>query len=291
MTFLPSIDILSAIEPLLLGAGLLAFVRVKAYKTFPAFFTYLIFRLSIYLILDILLHAARWGVVEKHAAYAAYYYIYWPSYIAGAWVAFLVIQEIFRHIMSPAPGLGRLGLVVFRWVIVTSVLASLALSILPAHINGNLLIAITSGLMRCMSILELCLLAFIVLFMQTLDISLKSRDFGVALGLATIAAAELFGSAFAFGHSSMASIANYCSQIAVTLAMCIWIGYFLKRIAEPEPGALPSSSPLRRWNEIASALGHPAPQIALGTSTDFFLQDVEKAVDRVLEKNPMNAAR
>jgi hypothetical protein len=48
---------------------------------------------------------------------------------------------------------------------------------------------------------------------------------------------------------------------------------------------------LRRWNEIAGALTPSAPQFTLGPSpSNFFLQDVEKAVDRVLEKNSGNSA-
>jgi hypothetical protein len=44
---------------------------------------------------------------------------------------------------------------------------------------------------------------------------------------------------------------------------------------------------LQKWNEIAVALGKPAPHIALGQPepSPFFLQDVEAVVDRVLSRN------
>jgi hypothetical protein len=62
----------------------------------------------------------------------------------------------------------------------------------------------------------------------------------------------------------------------------------------PEPKRtavrLESSSQLQKWNEIAVALGKPAPQIALGQPdpAPFFLQDVERVVDRVLSRNELD---
>jgi hypothetical protein len=277
----------------LLGAALCAFVRAKAYKTFPAFGAFLIFRLGTDLALDLVLQSAKLAVLQPHPAYVIYYYSFWISYVVGAVIVFLVIQEIFVHLMKPLPGLGRLGLVAFRWVTLMSVLVAVALSILPGGtMKWTLVVSATSGVMRCMSVLELCLLAFVVIAMQTFHLSPRSRDFGVALGLALIASAELFSSAFAFGHSTMATAANYSGQIASVLAACIWATYFfLAPDPETKPVALPVSSQLLRWNQVASALGHPPPQIALGAySTHFFLQDVEKAVDKVLENNPVNPA-
>jgi hypothetical protein len=165
------------------------------------------------------------------------------------------------------------------------------MSIFPAGLNQNLLVVATSGAMRCMSILELCLLVFILLSMQTLHLSLKSKEFGIALGLAMIASAELGGSAFAFGHSTMASVANYASQIVVTLAAAVWAVTFSRPAVERQAIQLAQSSPLHRWNEVARALAEPAQQIALGSSLQgtFFLQEVEKAVDKVMERNSMNA--
>jgi hypothetical protein len=283
-------EFLSLIEPLLLAATWSAFARSKAYRGLPAFGAYLTCRLAVCAALVALLYAARFSLVEKHLAYGIYYYSYWIGYLAGAGLAVLVINEIFAHLMQPLPGLGRYGLLAFRWVTLTSVLIALAVAVYPANHHQNLLVAATSGAMRCMSVLELCLLAFIVVSMQALRLSPRSREFGVALGLGMIAAADLFGSAFAFGHSTLASVVGYSSQIVVTLGAAVWMLYFLRPAAEVAAVALPASSPLQRWNEIASALTPSAPQINLSSPSNFFLQDVERAVDRVLEKNSANSA-
>jgi len=285
------VDIISTVEPMLLGTALFALIRSRAFTNFPAFCSYLVFRLVIYAALSLVLHGAHIGLIERHLAYKSYYFIYWMGYLAGAGIAFFVIQEVFRHLMAPLSGLRRLGLIAFRWVALTSVLIAVVLSMLPAGLNRDLLISVTSGVMRSMSLLELCLVAFIVLSMQSLQIPLRSRDLGVALGLAMVAAADLFGSAFAFGNSSISSVANYSCQILEILAIGVWIVYFLRPEPDKMPIMLPASSSLIRWNEIASALGHPPPHVALGMSSDFFLEDVEKVVDKVLKKNLANPAR
>ncbi len=281
-------NILSTIEPILLGVALWALVRSNASSKFPAFCTYLSCRLLDYAALTLLLHAVRLNAGDKHFLYAVYYYVYWAGYLAGALLAFLAIQEVFRILLKPFPGLSRFGLIGFRWVTLISVIISLATTIFPVGVHRQVLITATSGVMRCISILELCLLAFILLSMQTLQLSWRSRSFGLSAGLAMIASAELFGSAFAFGHPTMASAANYASQVVVTLASAVWAASFLKKEASSAAAVLPLTSSLSLWNEIASALAQPVTPVMMASSTDFFLQDVEKAVDRVLKKNSMN---
>jgi hypothetical protein len=291
MSLFSGTTIISTAEPILLAAALVSVARRKTYKSFPAFSTYLLFRLVIFATLSLIIQGHHLGIIEKHLAYRIYYPVYWLGYLVGAGITFFVIQEVFQHLMSPLPGLRRLGLIAFRWVALTSTLIAVALSVLPVGLSRDLLITTTSGVMRSMSILELCLVAFIVLSMHTLQISPFSRDTGVALGLGLVAAADLLGSLFAFAQGGSTSLANYCFQIVGIIAIGVWITYFLRPETETKPAILPASSPLLRWNEVANALGHPPPNVALGTPNDFFLQDVEKAVDKVLKKNLANPVR
>jgi hypothetical protein len=276
---------LSVIEPILLAGALCAFIRSKAIKRLPGFGAYLICRFAVCAPLLLLLYGTRLHLVEKHLAYSIYFYVYWVGYLVGAGLALLVVHEIFTSLMRPLPGLGRYGLMAFRWVTLTSVLIALAIALYPTGMNRSALVAATSGAMRCASTLELCLLTFIIISMQTLRLSPRSWEFGVSLGLGMVAAADLFGSAFAFGHSTLASTAGYVSQAVVTLGVAVWMIYFVRPERQASL-ARETPSSLRRWNEIADALTHSAPQYTLtAPPNNFFLQDVEKAVDRVLEKN------
>lgn len=281
----------STVEPVLLAAALWVFVRSKAHRELPAFGAYLACRLLVCVALLALLSCVRLHLLERHLAYAVYYYTFWIGYLAGAGCALLATQEIFSYLMKPLPGLGRYGLAAFRWVTVISLLIALATALYPAAQHRNLLVAATGGAMRCISILELCLFAFVLLAMHTLRLSPRNREFGVTLGLATIAAADLFGSAFAFGHSNLGSLPAYVTQLAVTLGVSIWVIYFAHG-SRAAAKTLPMPSSLQRWNEIAGALTESAPQISLSAGPNrFFLQDVERAVDRVLEKNSGNPSQ
>lgn len=283
----------TAVEPLLLAGTLWALARSKAYRGLPAFSAYLACRLAVVAPLLLLVYGARLHLVDRRLAYAVYYYVYWVGYLVGAGLALLVVHEIFGFLMRPLTGLGRYASMAFRWVTLISVLVAMALALYPAGTGRNAqaaplaaaLVSLSSGAMRFMSLLELCLLAFIALSMQTLRISPRSREFGVALGLGLIAAADLFGSAFAFGHSTLATVAAYGAQAAVTLGAAVWLVYFAAPRRKPSPvRGLPT--PLRRWNEVAEAFADPAPQYALSPAPrNSFLQDVERAVDRVLERN------
>src|SRR5277367_4580359 len=123
--------VLSGMEPILLAAAWCAFLRHKPRRDFPAFGIYLTFRLGLYVALSAILYAARVSWLHKHLAYALYYYVFWVGYLAGAGTALLVIQEVFRHLMQSLPGLGRYGLIAFRWVTLTSVLIALAMALYP----------------------------------------------------------------------------------------------------------------------------------------------------------------
>lgn len=276
-------------EPFLSGLVLWAFLRANDHKRFPAMGAYLSLRVASVSVLCFLLHAHHFGI-DVHASYRAYWYSYVISYLAGAIAIFFVIQEMFKHLMAPLPGLSRLGLVAFRWAAAISILVAMASVIRPSGIHSNLMVSMTSELMRCMSVLELCILAFLALSLHSLGLSFRSRVFGVGLGFGVMACMEFVVSAFSIGHPTFASAANTISQITVTLALATWTAYFLQAEPERKPVTLPVSSSLLRWNEIATALGHSTPHVAVGPASDFFLADVEKVVDKILTKNSLNSA-
>lgn len=286
------------IEPLLAVVVLALFVGTRdqdrggrLYRQFPALTTYLVLRAATSIVLDALLQAPHILHVSAAKVYVWYFYLHWGAYIVCAGAIFFVIQEMFRHVMEPLPGLRRLGLVAFRWVGVISVIVAISSSVSPVRISPMLLPAIAGQLMRCVSLLELCLLAFIALTVQTLGLSVRSRIFGVSLALGLFAAMELASSTLlATQGASLSSSVNQIYQVVTLLSWVTWGVYFA--LPEPQRRALtiPVSSPLLRWNEIAVALGHSTPHVAVGPSGDFFLQDVEKVVDKILTKNSMNTA-
>lgn len=146
-------------------------------------------------------------------------------------------------------------------------------------------------IMRCVGVLELCLLAFLALTLQTLGLSLRSRVFGISMGFGMLAVSEIVAAAIIKPGDPMDNVGNYVMQFAMTGVLLLWSAYFV--LPEPlrKPVMMPATSPLLRWNEIAKALGHGTPHVAVAESNSFFLQDVEKVVDRVLSRNSLTAVR
>jgi hypothetical protein len=276
-----------AFNMLVLGMAL----RVGLSRRFPAMIVYLSLRLISSLSLIVLLHMDRFMAITAQRQEQIYFYGLWTMYVACAIAIYFVVQEIFHELMRPVPDLGRLGMIAFRWVSIVSVLITLAAVAWPALNGGLRTLFITVELMRCISIMELCLLAFLALTVRSMGLSFRGLLFGIGLGFGLQAVWELVMPVLMlFGHHPLDSTERLLMQVGPMVAFLVWTGYFLapRTQAERNTATLPVSSPLIRWNEIAKALGHNAPHVAVGQSQAFFLQDVEGVVDKVLTKNSIS---
>jgi hypothetical protein len=249
--------------------------RTPVRSRIPAMRAYLLVQAIGSLSMNILIN---FHVMSREHRYSAYFGVYWLTFFAGAVAIYFVLQQVFQQSLSPLPGLRRLGMVVFRWIAVATLVFAVGSSVVPMGLHFAALESSLYGAMRSISIMEICLLVFLALSVHSLGFSFRSRIFGVGLGFGISAAIDLIFSAIQQRHPEMVSYSNLFGQIGILLA-------------EPERTmvTLPVTSPLLRWNEIANALGHPAGQVVVSppASTNF-LHDVEKAVDKVLAKNALN---
>ena len=147
-----------------------------------------------------------------------YFYPYWAVYIASAITLFFVTLEIFRSVLSAFSGLMRLGTVVFRWVALVSAVASLG-TVSFSHLSVMIIPDIAFALMRSVSILELCLLAFLCLCMNALQLSLRDIAFGFGLGFGLMSANDFIIAAIGPGDGSLTAPLQFAYQgvILVTL--------------------------------------------------------------------------
>jgi hypothetical protein len=289
-------EILISLEPVLVFLAAVAFFKSGSRRSFTALGTYLILRLCSLAFLQATFWLGGPSLVYGTPWYRAYFYGYWVSYLVLAVVIFFVVQEVFKRVMEPVPGLRRLGLLTFRWIAIVSAVVSVGAIAMPASTRDAgtyLLCEISLHVMRCVSIMELCLLAFLALTIHTLGRSFRSRLFGVGLGFGLQAAADLVSSAMLSKYPAMNSPVNIGLQIAATVVLLTWTAYFLV----PEPSAersmivLPPTSAMARWNALAKGIGQ-APDVAVAAQpSGFFLQDIESVVDRVLAKNPVGVGR
>jgi hypothetical protein len=251
-------------------------------KRFPALNVYLILRVSTMPVLLGLLYiqAQPWG----HQYFPFYFYPSWAVYIASAIMLFFVTLEIFRSVLSAFAGLMRLGTVVFRWVALVSAVASLG-SISYTHPSISLIPDFALALMRSVSILELCLLAFLGLCINALQLSFKDMAVGFGLGFGFMSANDLIFSALIPGNSSLNSPLQFAYEGVILLTVSMWIAYCAMPERVRKPVVMPANSTIYRWNEIAAALGHGTKVAVQQPANSFFLTDVERVVEKVLTRN------
>jgi hypothetical protein len=259
------------------------FLRRKLYHRFPFMGAYLALRVAStpMLLAALYVQSHPWG----RSFYHAYFYGFWTIYIAGAVLLLLVSVEVFRSALSALPGLMKIGIVIFRWAIIVSLVLTFS-SISFVHHGIAAVPDIAVGLMRSVSVLELCLLAFLCLSMNALRLSIRDMAFGIALGFGMMSANDFVFAALIPRTSATTSSMQFVYESMILVSLAVWAAYCSLPEAVRKPLMMPANSTIYRWNEIASALGHTGTQIAVQEpANSFFLTDVEKVVEKVLTRN------
>src|ERR1035437_4289132 len=278
-----AMSMMGAAEFLLWAVLGFLFWRRNLQRRFPAMGVYLALRIAstpvLFLLLsgNLLVHWQMWAVL--------YFYVYYAVYIASAALLFFICMEVFRSALSSFSGLMKLGIVIFRWAVLASVIVTFS-SISFAHRGMLILPDIGYALMRSVSIMELCLLGLLCLSMNALNLSPRDVAFGIALGFGVMSANDFVAVSLISHNASLTAPLQFVYQAVILAALGVWAAY----CAVPEPARKPvvvaANSTIYRWNEIASALGHTGTQVAVQQpANSFFLTDVEKVVEKVLSRN------
>jgi hypothetical protein len=277
-----AMSLMSVVEFLLWAVLGLLFWKRKLHRRFPAMGAYLALRVtSTPVLLLLLLNGGLLG--SRRTSMAVYLYLYWAVYIASAVLLYFVCMEVFRSALSALPGLMRLGIVVFRWVFLASAIASFS-TISFSHPNILIISDIAYRLMRSVSILELCLLAFLCLTMNAFRLSIRDLAFGIALGFGVMSTADFILAATS--HSSLTDQVQFVYESLILVMLGLWVAYAALPEPARKPMLLPANSTVYRWNEIATALGHTGTQVAVRQPVNnSLLTDVENVVDRVMRRN------
>lgn len=259
------------------------FWKKGLYRRFPAMGVYLALRLaSMPFLLSVLyIYSQPWG----RNYFPVYFFTYWAVYLASAVLLFFVCMEVFRSALVGFPGLMKIGVVIFRWAVLVSVMVTFS-TVSFAHRGLLAIPVLVMGVMRSVSLLELCLLGFLCLSMNALRLSVRDLGFGIALGFGVLSSNDFVVFSLMSQTPSLTTPLQFVYE-AVTLAtLGIWAAYCTLPEPARKPVVMPASSAIYRWNEIASALGHTGTQVAVPQAANsFFLTDVEKVVEKVLTKN------
>jgi hypothetical protein len=269
------------LEMAALSAVIYSVHRAQKSRIYPAFWQWLIFWLAWDGVLLGEGYLQHLHLVSGIHAYEAYFYTYWPCFVINGILMLRVLHEMFRHAVRSIPGVQKLGRPIFFWAIVVSVVLSAAAAGTTSHAAGvSLVVASAQVLMRSEAVLALCMLSFLAFASHTLGVSFGSRIFGVTFGFGLMATADLVNAAI-LTHTTVVSGSSIMLEVAYLAAMSVWAVYFLKSEPARRLVAMPTTSPLMRWNDIALTLGNPAGQVAINYPPSF-MRDVTELVESVM---------
>jgi hypothetical protein len=278
--------VMSGAEFVLWAVMAYLFWKRKLYRRFPAMGSYLALHVASTPVLLCAAYFQNQPWANRALLNGAYFFGFFGVYIASAVLLFFIAMEVFRSALSAFTGLMKFGLVIFRWAVLASVLVTFS-TVSYSHRGALIIPDIAFGLMRSVSILELCLLAFLCLSMNALKLPIRDMAFGISFGFGVLAANDLILAAMIKLNSSLTEPFQFVYQAVVLTTLGMWVAYCALPEPVRKPMVVPANSTIYRWNEIASALGHTGTQIAVvqPTTSSFFLTDVEKVVDKVLTRN------
>ena len=264
-------------DALLSIAACIVTSRPSLRKHYPWMFLYLCVRAFTAGSADFLRYGPLLSSVDTYNK--LYFVLVWASCILSSILLFLGCLDVYRQAMAPLQGLARMGTTIFRWAAFASLLIT-ATTLTSISSGPHMIMQIGVQLMRCTSTAELCLLALLVLSMNAIGLSLRSRPFGIALGLgmtALIDCAQSITAGMSVGTSTW-------FPVVVESFTFITLGLWITYSALPEPSrktiTVRADSAIYKWDQIASALGHKGTQVAVQPAPSFFLVDVEKVVER-----------
>jgi hypothetical protein len=274
---------MSAAEFLLVAVVSFLFWKRKLQQRFPAMSAYLGLRLASAPVFFLLLAINK--ATPSPAWYSLYFFTYWAVYIVSAVILFFICIEVFRSALSPFAGLMKFGIIIFRWAVLASAIVTFS-TLSFSHRGIGIIADIAFGMMHSVSILEICLLAFLCLCMNALRLSIRDVAFGISLGFGLIAADDFVAASVISHNISLTAPLQFVYESLILAALGVWVAYCAMPQEARKPVVMPANSTIYRWNEIASALGHTGNQVAVQQpANSFFLSDVEKVVDKVLTRN------
>lgn len=246
-------------------------------QKYPCFFAYCLFGATQNLLL-LVLHAL--------GTYQQYFYAFWSTGAVSAYFALSVIREIFLVALEPFAGLRDLGRIAFRWATALMILIALAVGL---NIKANYISVIQTAVLNFESsvrMMQVGLLLMMFFFSKRIGLSIRSRTFGIALGVGTTAAINLFSVSLLSGvGTAHLVLVNQFRAGFFLVAAVTWCTYFAVPAPQEKFVMVPIASPLMRWNEVAAALGHPAGRVVYANGTEPFLPQAERMVDEIWEQN------
>lgn len=236
------------VAALVLQATLVVVLLTKRmWRKFPIFLSYSVVSFAFDLALYVIFHSP---FLRR-----AYVGTYWVSEGVGLILGLAVVYEIFKHLFSPYPALGRLA----RQCLYASIalLAILGFTVAYAQPLGQIYRGQSAlfAVEQATRILEVGLLFSLLLFASAFGLHWRQYIFGMALGLGVFAAVELVAVTMRLQFGVVVNpIFNIIRSISFNSSLLIWISYILAPELATRPVELPKRAQLEQWNRAVMEL-------------------------------------
>lgn len=267
--------ILAVATPVVQIAILTAMWKRKFRVTFPIFFNYIAFTLLTNIFLTTFI--TRISSVQ-------YFYAYWSIAAVGMFLGFGALYEVFVHILKPYSALVDLGKLLFRWVVVFLLLASVLTAVVTSGSQPHKICTAVQLAERSISLMQCGFLLLLVLFEARLGLSWRSPAVCIAIGIGVMAALDLSVSYLTEKMPGWGYGLSVLTGVNCVIVHSCW----LVSLMLPQPQrktALDSPTRLifQRWNEalLATPLVKRTPS---PFPVESFLPGVEQTVERVMAR-------
>src|SRR5215467_5087627 len=215
----------------------------RTWQSYPAFSAYVFFSV---------LETAVIAVVNHHGM--AYFYTFYAFEAIGIVLGLAVVREIFTNLFSPHPALRKLATVTFRVAVVGLVVLACAVYFAEHGHARGFYEGIVQG-QEAARIVELGVIMFLFLSSSAFGLHWRQNEFGIALGLGTCAAVELFNvTLFQHAGKETAQIFSLVRSLSFNFSLLIWLGYLLVPERAPSSAEIPKQEVLEQWNKAVMEL-------------------------------------
>jgi hypothetical protein len=220
---------------ILLGVAALMYIR-SLHKKFPVFFTYTLYETLVFLLLFVNRNTMN---VPTHQA--AYRYIYLVTMVGSTALRFAIIQEIFADVFHGYPRLEKVANTSLSWVSFLLVIAGVFFVIYSAGSIADNLTAGVALLARSVYAIQVGLLVFLFLLARLFGLSWRSFTFGIALGSAVFASAELAMWALRLTEPDLhyKLLLDLLPTGGFHISVLVWLGYLFAREKIVSAAAVP----------------------------------------------------
>ncbi len=253
-------------HPVLQGMVAGALYWRKLHRSFPVFFAYILSQIAVFAIVFPL---------YLYGNYSIFFYVYATCIGISAAIGFKVIYEVFLDVFRPYHTLKDLGSVLFMWAgLVMLLVAGVVAASSATNEQGPLWQAVMTG-QRCVRVIQVGLIMFLLVFSKYLGVSRRQHSFGIALGFGFFASVELMLVALRAGGYVTENIASMANMAAYNATILIWLSYLVSKSPAREVSGTVLMS--QRWDQSLTDLQHPV-------APDSLIPMFEGMVDRALSR-------